>query len=153
MIRMFAIVERELRKFFRSPALMLTAMIFPLIQLVILGNAFGGKITEARVGVVDYDGGPQALRVHEAFASVAANIRTFKTQRYASDKAAQDAVRAGRLDAAVIIPPQFSRRVYAGEKKGRGKNKLTAEVGPQERDLEPVDFGSVNLSIERGAAQ
>ena len=47
MIRMMAIVERELRKFFRSPALMLTAMIFPLIQLVILGNAFGGKITEA----------------------------------------------------------------------------------------------------------
>jgi len=120
MIRMFAIVERELRKFFRSPALMLTAMIFPLIQLVILGNAFGGKITEARVGVVDYDGGPQALRVHEAFASVAANIRTFKTQRYASDKAAQDAVRAGRLDAAVIIPPQFSRRVYAGENPSLG---------------------------------
>ncbi len=68
MIRMSAIIERELRKFFRSPALMLTAMIFPLIQLVILGNAFGGKITEARDGVVDYDRGPQALRVHEAFA-------------------------------------------------------------------------------------
>jgi ABC-2 type transport system permease protein len=120
MIRMFAIVERELRKFFRSPALMLTAMIFPLIQLVILGNAFGGKITEARVGVVDYDGGPQALRVHEAFASVAANIRTFKTQRYGSDKEAQEAVRAGRLDAAVIIPPQFSRRVLAGENPSLG---------------------------------
>jgi ABC-2 type transport system permease protein len=120
MIRMFAIVERELRKFFRSPALMLTAMIFPLIQLVILGNAFGGKITEARVGVVDYDGGPQALRVHEAFASVAANIRTFKTLRYGSDKEAQEAVRAGRLDAAVIIPPQFSRRVLAGENPSLG---------------------------------
>jgi ABC-2 type transport system permease protein len=120
MIRMMAIVERELRKFFRSPALMLTAMVFPLIQLVILGNAFGGKITEARMGVVDYDGGPQALRVHEAFASVAANIRTFKTIRYDSDKAAQEAVRDGRLDAAVIIPPQFSRRVYAGENPSLG---------------------------------
>jgi ABC-2 type transport system permease protein len=120
MIRMFAIVERELRKFFRSPALMLTAMIFPLVQLVILGNAFGGKITDARVGVVDYDGGPQSLRIHEAFDSVAANIRTFRTIRYDSDKAAQEAVRAGRLDAAVIIPPQFSRRVYAGENPSLG---------------------------------
>ena len=63
MNRMLAIVERELRKFFRSPALMLTAMVFPLVQLVILGNAFGGKITEARLGVVDYDHGPQAVRV------------------------------------------------------------------------------------------
>ena len=65
MNRMLAIIERELRKFFRSPSLMLTSMVFPLIQLVILGNAFGGKITDARVGVVDYDRGPQAVRVHD----------------------------------------------------------------------------------------
>ena len=120
MNRMLAIVERELRKFFRSPSLMLTAMVFPLIQLVILGNAFGGKITEARVGVVDYDGGPQALRVHEAFDSVLANIRTFKTIPYDSDKKAQEDVRAGRLDAAVVIPPQYSRRVLAGENPALG---------------------------------
>ena len=44
MNRMMAIVEREMRKFFRSPALMLASMIFPLVQLIILGNAFGGKI-------------------------------------------------------------------------------------------------------------
>jgi ABC-2 type transport system permease protein len=120
MTRLLAIVERELRKFFRSPSLMLTAMVFPLVQLVILGNAFGGKITEARVGVVDYDGGPQALRVHEAFDSVAANIRTFRTRKYDSDKKAQEDVRNGRLDAAVVIPPQFSRRVYAGENPSLG---------------------------------
>ena len=44
MNRMLAIVERELRKFFRSPALMMVSMIFPLVQLIVLGNAFGGKI-------------------------------------------------------------------------------------------------------------
>ena len=120
MNRMLAIVERELRKFFRSPSLMLTAMVFPLIQLVILGNAFGGKITDARVGVVDYDRGPQALRVHEAFDSVLANIRTFRTIPYDSDKKAQEDVRNGRLDAAVVIPPQYSRRVLAGEKPALG---------------------------------
>jgi ABC-2 type transport system permease protein len=114
MTRMLAIIERELRKFFRSPTLMLAAMVFPLVQLVILGNAFGGKITEARMGVVDYDGGPQARRVWEAFDSVTSNIRTFKPIRYESDKKAQEDVQSGRLDAAVIIPPQFSRRVYEG---------------------------------------
>ena len=115
MNRLLALVERELRKFFRSPALMLTAMVFPLVQLVILGNAFGGKITEARMGVVDYDHGPQARRVWEAFDAVTANMRTFRPIRYDSDKQAQADVRAGRLDAAVVIPPQFSRRVYAGD--------------------------------------
>jgi ABC-2 type transport system permease protein len=64
---------------------------------------------------VDYDHGPQAVRVWEAFDSVQANIRTFRPTLCASDKQAQADVRSGRLDAAVIIPPQFSRRVYAGE--------------------------------------
>jgi ABC-2 type transport system permease protein len=109
---MMAIVEREMRKFFRSPALMLASMIFPLVQLIILGNAFGGKIHDARVAIVDQDGGPQALRVREAFDSVRANIRTFVPIAYDSDKQAMEDVRNGKLEGAVIIPPQFSRRVY-----------------------------------------
>jgi ABC-2 type transport system permease protein len=112
MNRMMAIVEREMRKFFRSPALMLASMIFPLVQLIILGNAFGGKIHDARVAIVDQDGGPQALRVREAFDSVRANIRTFVPIYYDSDRVAMEDVRNGKLEGAVIIPPQFSRRVY-----------------------------------------
>ena len=113
MNRMMAIVEREMRKFFRSPALMLASMIFPLVQLIILGNAFGGKIHDARIAIVDQDGGPQALRIREAFDSVRANIRTFTPIPYDSDKQAAEDVRNGKLQGAVIIPPQFSRRVYA----------------------------------------
>ena len=112
MNRMMAIVEREMRKFFRSPALMLASMIFPLVQLIILGNAFGGKIRDARVAIVDQDGGTQALRVKEAFDSVRANIRTFVPIPYDSDKQAMEDVRNGKLEGAVIIPPQYSRRVY-----------------------------------------
>jgi ABC-2 type transport system permease protein len=112
MNRMMAIVEREMRKFFRSPALMLASMIFPLVQLIILGNAFGGKIRDAKVAIVDQDGGPQALKIREAFDSVRANIRTFTTVPYDSDKQATEDVRNGKLQGAVIIPPQFSRRVY-----------------------------------------
>jgi ABC-2 type transport system permease protein len=112
MNRMMAIVEREMRKFFRSPALMLASMIFPLVQLIILGNAFGGKIRDARLAIVDQDGGTQALRVREAFDSVRANIRTFVPVNYDSEKQAVEDVRNGRLEGAVIIPPQFSRRVY-----------------------------------------
>jgi ABC-2 type transport system permease protein len=112
MNRMMAIVEREMRKFFRSPALMLASMIFPLVQLIILGNAFGGKIRDARVAIVDEDGGTQALRVREAFDSVRANIRTFVPVYYTSEKKAVEDVRNGKLEGAVIIPPQYSRRVY-----------------------------------------
>jgi ABC-2 type transport system permease protein len=107
-----AIVEREMRKFFRSPALMMASMIFPLVQLIVLGNAFGGKIRDARLGLVDQDGGTQALKIHEAFDSVRSNMRTFEPVYYHDPKTAMDDVRNGKIDGAVIIPPQYSRRVY-----------------------------------------
>ncbi len=86
MNRMMAIVEREMRKFFRSPTLMMVSMIFPLVQLIVLGNAFGGKIRDARLGVVDQDGGTQALKIREAFDSVRANMRTFIPVDYDNEK-------------------------------------------------------------------
>jgi ABC-2 type transport system permease protein len=112
MNRMMAIIEREMRKFFRSPALMLASMIFPLVQLIVLGNAFGGKIRDAKLGLVDEDGGTQALKIREAFDSVRANMRTFSPVFYHDEKQAMEDVRNGKIQGAVIIPPQFSRRVY-----------------------------------------
>src|SRR5437773_10319934 len=112
MNRIMAIVEREMRKFFRSPALMMASMIFPLVQLIVLGNAFGGKIKDAKLGLVDQDGGTQALKIRQAFDSVRANMRTFLPVYYTNDKQAMEDVRNGKIQGAVIIPPQYSRRVY-----------------------------------------
>ncbi len=112
MNHIFAIVEREMRKFFRSPALMMASMIFPLVQLIVLGNAFGGKIKDAKLGVVDEDGGTQALKIREAFDSVRANIRTFVPVYYDNEKQATEDVKNGKIQGAVVIPPQYSSRVY-----------------------------------------
>lgn len=110
--RMMAIVERDLRKFFRSPALMMAAMVFPLVQLVVLGNAFGGKIRDAKLGIVNNDGGPQAVRVIEALRAVQSNARTFKLTVYDNEQEMVSDVRKGDLNAGLVIPPQFSRDVY-----------------------------------------
>jgi ABC-2 type transport system permease protein len=110
---MFAIVEREMRKFFRSPTLMIMSLMMPVMQLLIMGNAFGGKIVGAHVAVVDLDHGPQAVKIREGFDSIAVNIKTFTTVEYNNEVLAREDVRTGKVDAAVIIPPQYSRRVYA----------------------------------------
>jgi ABC-2 type transport system permease protein len=110
---MFAIVEREMRKFFRSPTLMIMSLMMPVLQLLIMGNAFGGKIVGARVAVVDLDHGPQAVKIREGFDSIAVNIKTFTTVEYNNEVQAREDVRTGKVDGAVIIPPQYSRRVYA----------------------------------------
>ena len=113
MNRMFAIVEREMRKFFRSPTLMIMSLMMPILQLLIMGNAFGGKIVGAHVAVVDYDHGPQAVKIREGFDSIAVNIKTFTTVEYSDENKAREDVRTGKIDGAVIIPAQYSRRVYA----------------------------------------
>jgi ABC-2 type transport system permease protein len=94
MNRMFAIFEREMRKFFRSPVLMVMSMMLPIVQLIILGNAYGVKI-------------------REACAAIAVNIATFKTVDYSNEVQARRDVITGKIDAALIIPAQYSRRVYA----------------------------------------
>src|SRR5499427_3055344 len=112
MNRMMAIIEREMRKFFRSPALMMVSMIFPLVQLIVLGNAFGGKIRDAKLGIVDEDHGTQAIRIREAFDSVHSNARTFIAVPYTDEVRAREDVRNGKIQGAVIIPAQYSARVY-----------------------------------------
>ena len=113
MTRMFAIIEREMRKFFRSPTLMIMSLMMPILQLIIIGNAFGGKIVGTRVAVVDHDHGPQAVKLREDFDAVAVNIKTFSTIEYQNEVQAREDVRTGKIDAAIIIPEQYSRRVYA----------------------------------------
>jgi len=115
MNRMFAIIEREMRKFFRSPMLMIMSLMMPILQLIIMGNAFGGKITGTRVAIVDYDHGPQAVKLRESFDAIAVNIKTFTTVEYSNENDAREDVRTGRVDAAIVIPAQYSRRYYAHE--------------------------------------
>jgi ABC-2 type transport system permease protein len=112
MNRMMAIIEREMRKFFRSPALMMASMVMPLVQLIVLGNAFGGKIRDAKMGIVDEDHGTQAIRIKEAFDAVRSNMRTFVTIPYDNEVQAREDVRNGKIQGAVIIPAQYSKLVY-----------------------------------------
>jgi ABC-2 type transport system permease protein len=114
MHRILAIIERDLRRFRRSPTLIIVSMILPLVQLVVLGYAFGGKVKNLRVGVVDEDHGVSALQLKEMFQAVAANVRTFETVPYSDQATALRDLRNGRINGVLNIPPRFSRNVLAG---------------------------------------
>jgi ABC-2 type transport system permease protein len=113
MHRILALVERDLRKFMRSPTLILVSMFFPLVQLVVLGYAFGGKIKHLKVGIVDQDRGVPTVKLREMFMAVAANARTFETVEYTDPGQAVTDLRNGRINAVLNIPPEFSRRTRA----------------------------------------
>jgi ABC-2 type transport system permease protein len=113
MHRTLAIVERELRRFRRSPMLIVMAMVLPLVQLVVLGYAFGGNVKRLKVAVVDQDGGVPAVRVRELAGAVAGGAHTFDTVTYADQGKAVEDLRNGVVNGVLTIPPEFSRRVLA----------------------------------------
>src|SRR5215813_744180 len=116
MHRMWAIIERDLRRFRRSPTLVLVSMIMPVVQLVVMGHAFGGKIKNLRVAVVDQDHGVPAVKLREMFQAVAANARTFDSVSYTDSRQALEDLRNGKLNGVLNIPPEFSRRILAEAK-------------------------------------
>ena len=113
--RMLAIVERELRRFRRTPLLIAVSMIFPIVQLVILGYAFGGNLKHLRVGVVDEDHGLDAVKVRELCGAIAANAKTFDAIVYSDQGEALADLRNGKINGVLNIPPNFSRKTLAKE--------------------------------------
>jgi ABC-2 type transport system permease protein len=90
------------------------SVIMPLVQLVVLGYAFGGKIKNLEIGVVDEDHGLPGVKIKEMLQAVAANARTF-TPTYYTDKAdAMHDLRNGKINGVLDIPTLFSRKVLAG---------------------------------------
>ncbi|MGZ5444211.1 MAG: ABC transporter permease [Thermoanaerobaculia bacterium] len=112
MHRTWAIVERELRRFRRSPTLIVLAMLLPIVQLCILGYAFGGQLKGLKVGIVDQDRGLPAVKLRELAGAVASGARTFETVEYVDPGEALTDLRKGRINGLLMIPPDFSRRVY-----------------------------------------
>src|SRR5712691_2045873 len=110
MHRTWAIIERELRRFRRSPTLIVISMIFPIVQLVVLGYAFGGNVKHLKLAVVDQDHGVPAVRVREMVNAVASGAKTFDIIEYSDQGQALTDLRDGRVNGVLTIPPEFSRK-------------------------------------------
>src|SRR2546425_11742303 len=82
MHRTWAIIERELRRFRRSPVLIAMSMTFPIVQLVVLGYAFGGNVKHLKLAIVDQDHGVPAGEGRELASAVSAGARAIDTIDY-----------------------------------------------------------------------
>src|SRR5438105_13707010 len=111
--RMWAIIERELRRFRRSPVLIVISLIFPIVQLVVLGYAFGGNVKHLKLAIVDQDRGVPAVRIRELASAVASGNRVVDIVDYGDQGRALTDLRDGRVNGVLTIPPDFSRRMLA----------------------------------------
>src|SRR5215217_4157300 len=111
--RTWAMIERELRRFRRSPMLIMVSLVFPIVQLVVLGYAFGGNVKHLKLAIVDQDHGVPAVRVRELASAASSGAHTLDTFDYADQGQAIEDLRNGRVNGVLTIPPEFSRRVLA----------------------------------------
>ena len=111
--RAMAIIEREMRRFRRSPMLIVMSMIMPIAQLVVLGYAFGGNVKHLKLAVVDQDHGVPAVRIRELASAASSGARTLDLVEYADPGIALTDLRNGRVNGVLTIPPDFSRRALS----------------------------------------
>jgi ABC-2 type transport system permease protein len=111
--RTWAIIERELRRFRRTPVLIVMTMVMPIMQLVVLGYAFGGNVKHLKLAVVDQDHSVPAVKVRELAGAIASGAQTIDTYDYVDQGQALTDLRNGRVNGILTIPPDFSRRVLA----------------------------------------
>ena len=111
--RAMAIIEREMRRFRRSPMLIVMSMIMPIAQLVVLGYAFGGNVKHLKLAVVDQDHGVPAVRIRELASAASSGARTLDLVEYADPGIALNDLRNGRVNGVLTIPPDFSRRALS----------------------------------------
>lgn len=111
MVRLLAVIERDVKKFKRNPMVLAMSIFMPIIYLVILGNSFQGKLQVLPLVIVNQDSGPYARRLMENLRAVEAGPQTFTILVTTDHKEAIDGVRKGRYKAGLIIPPDFSKKV------------------------------------------
>ncbi|MBI5050309.1 MAG: ABC transporter permease [Nitrospirae bacterium] len=110
MIRLLAVIERDIKKFRRNPVVVVMGLVMPIIYLVIIGNSFQGKLKNLPIAVVNHDAGTYAARIMENLRAVEAGKRTLTLIRLNDQKAAVAGVREGIYKAALIVPPDFTKK-------------------------------------------
>ena len=110
--RLWALVRKEVQQILRDRQLIKLLIIPPTLQLLIYGFALNPEVHNLRLGVVDY---AQVAASRELVSALTAN-RIFLAASYpSSERELARQVERGELTAGLVIPPNFNRRLAAGD--------------------------------------
>lgn len=112
--RMFAVAERDLRRFRRNSTLLIPMALMPIVYLVILGKAMGGDLHDLPIAVVDQDHGSAAVMVRDRLLTLRQGRDLFRIDSEPDAATAVGRLRAGDYAAVVVVPPEFSENLSRG---------------------------------------
>lgn len=110
------IAAKDLRQRIRDRSILIQGVIGPLAMAAVIGLAFGsGPEVDVRLALVDEDGSEISARVVDGFVAGIPEDTPIEVAELDSEAQALDQVRAGDLDAALLLPDGFGERVLALE--------------------------------------
>src|SRR5690348_17132618 len=107
--RLRTLLRREVRATLRDPFTMTILVTVPLAALLAFGFVLATDVKHLALGVHDASGTAASRRL---VADLAAN-GTFDPRPFATRAALDRALVSGRIDAAIVIPPDFDRALGA----------------------------------------
>lgn len=99
-----AIFERDIRKFARSPILLFMTLFFPMVYLIIFGNAVGGAIDHIPLGMTQEELFYRETSLYEASLVRLEESDTFDITVYWSEDVAKRDLAKGRVSAVAVFP-------------------------------------------------
>ncbi|KTA84073.1 ABC transporter permease [Aeromonas salmonicida] len=114
--RLWAITQKELRQLARDRLTFGMVVMIPLIQLLLFGYAINTDVRHIPVGLVEMSQSvPGRLLVEAVKASQVVRIE----HHYVGVQEAEAALTRGEVRAVLVLPPDLSRRLSAGETAGQ----------------------------------
>lgn len=113
-MRIWAVMIRDILRIWRNPVSLVSAVVLPLLYLLILGNTLQGPLTGLPVGVVSLDEGPQARALLGALQAVEHGPGTVTIVLLHDPEDGFGLLHQGELSGLLVIPPRFSSDLSRG---------------------------------------
>jgi ABC-2 type transport system permease protein len=137
-MRLLAVFERDLRRMLRNPLTLFSAVLMPLLYLVILGNSLQGPLKGLPLGVVSYDRGPEARALLGALQALEQGPHTVRLLALFDPQRALVLLRKGEISGFVVVPQHFSSDLARGE---------SASIGLFVDNVDAVASGALQAAI------
>ncbi len=107
--RVIALTKKEMKRFFREPAVLFMIFLFPIVFVFAFGAAFsGGGQPVYNIGVVNMDQG-NSVNASQTLLTVLSNTKILNLHIYIDNQTAQNDLSQGTVQAVIIIPNDFSQ--------------------------------------------
>ena len=109
--RLVSIIRKEFIQIFRDPRTLGLILVMPIVQLFLLGYAATTDVKNVPIAVLDQSRTPDSRALLDAFRAADYFTIDYAVQ---SEEEIQILIERGDVRAALVIPPDYDRRLLEG---------------------------------------